>query len=497
MSGNPVQERFHEQLSQGGARQAMRFQGRWHTWQELYADWRAIDALLAAAGVPADAALGLVARTRVQHAAVILGAFGEGRTLSMVYALQAPAVIARDITGLNAAAVIADGDDWTPEAIAAARAAGSAGIAISNTFDRGRPRVYAVPGLEHAGPGPHRPAGEEHGIEVLSSGTTGAPKRIRLPVEAFLRGVASMTLDGSTASPVSIVFNPFGNIGGVLTLAAGAYQGQRMVLLEKFNVHEFVAAIREFRLKSTGSTPPVIRHILEARIAREDLASLETIFGGSGPLEPEIAKRFEDTYGAQVLWGYGATEFAGTVASWTPALRREFGERKPGSVGRPLAGIGIRVVDPASGDELPRGQMGLIEARVEVLGPGWIRSTDLGTMDEDGFIFLQGRSDGAINRGGFKVLPERVASVLRLHPGVLDAAVIGLPDALLGQVPAAVVERRPGAPEPTPAELERLVREHLPSHHVPRRFVAVDTLPRTDTLKVRLGDLPRLFSRDG
>jgi acyl-coenzyme A synthetase/AMP-(fatty) acid ligase len=237
----------------------------------------------------------------------------------------------------------------------------------------------------------------------------------------------------------------------------------------------------------------VFRRILEAKIPREDFASVEYAMGGSDRLEPETLELFEKTYGIPVLWGYGATEFAGTVVTWTPALRREFGSGKRGSIGRALVGAEVRVVNPENGLELARGEMGHLEARVELLGPQWIRSTDLATMDEDGFVFLHGRADGAIIRGGFKILPERVAGVLRLHPAVHDAAVIGLPDPALGQVPVAAVERRAGSPPPTAAELEKLVRDHLPSHHVPRRFAVVDELPRTDSMKVRVAELARLF----
>jgi len=494
MSRSPLSQRLHDVLSGSGPKEAIRFKGRWHTWQDLHDDWRAVESLLDAAGVPKDAALAFVSRTRVQHAAVIIGAFASGRMLSMIYAIQSPSLIAKEIAALGAAAVIADSEDWTAEAVDAARAAGSAGIAIGNPPAGQGPRVYAVSGLEKAGPGPHRPAGERHDVEVLSSGTTGAPKRIRLPVQAFLHSVTSVNLgEDSKDNEVSVLYNPFGNIGGLMGLSAGAYTAARMVLLEKFNVHEYVDAVREFKLKTVAASPPVIRHILEARIPREALASVEYAYGGSGPLEPETIDRFEETYGIPVLWGYGATEFAGTVVTWTPALRREFGKGKRGSIGRALVGTKVRVVNPDTGEEAPRNQMGNLEAQVDVLGPHWIRSTDLATMDDDGFVFLHGRGDAAIIRGGFKILPERVANVLRLHPAVLDAAVIGIPDPILGQVPVAAVEKRPGLPPPTPDELEKLIRDHLPSHHVPKRFAILDELPRTASMKVQLGELRKRF----
>jgi long-chain acyl-CoA synthetase len=492
-SRSPFSQRIHEVLTGSGSQPAICFKGRWHSWQELHADWQAIESLIEAAGVRRNAALAYVSRTRVQHASVILGALAEGRTLSTIYSLQSPTLIAKDIAALEAAVVIADREDWTAEAVAAAKSAGSAGIAIGNPPVGEGPRVSAVPGLERAGPGPHREAGETHEMEVLSSGTTGSPKRIRLPVAALMRGVTSLTLGGEMKREAGVLANAFGNIGGLISLVAAAYQGSQTILLEKFAVQEYVDAIRTHKIRTMGGSSAIYRHILQAKVPREALASIEYAFGGSDAMDPETKQRFEETYGFPVLWGYGATEFAGTVATWTPSLRREFGDAKPGSIGRALVGASVRVVNSETGEELPRGQMGYLEARVDLLGPHWIRTTDLATMDDDGFLFLHGRGDKAINRGGFKIVPERVAAVLRLHPAVLDAAVIGLPDPLLGEVPVAAIERRPDAVAPTAGELEKLVRDHLPSHHVPKRFVIVDELPRTPSMKVQLRALPTLF----
>lgn len=106
-----------------------------------------------------------------------------------------------------------------------------------------------------------------------------------------------------------------------------------------------------------------------------------------------------------------------------------------------------------------------------------MRTTDLASIDDDGFVTLHGRGDGAINRGGFKVLPEAVRRVLISHPSVLDACVVGVPDSRLGAVPFAAVELRRDAVAPTDAELKNLVREALPSHHVPVAVAVVDALP--------------------
>lgn len=138
---------------------------------------------------------------------------------------------------------------------------------------------------------------------------------------------------------------------------------------------------------------------------------------------------FEDYYGIPILVSYGATEFAGPVAMMTEALHATFGRAKLGTVGRALPGAKLRVVEPLSGVALPHGEEGLLEVVSPRIGPDWIRTADLAVIDADHFLFLRGRADGAIMRGGFKVLPETIERALALHPAVAEAGVVGVPDA--------------------------------------------------------------------
>jgi acyl-coenzyme A synthetase/AMP-(fatty) acid ligase len=156
--------------------------------------------------------------------------------------------------------------------------------------------------------------------------------------------------------------------------------------------------------------------------------------------------------------------------------------------------VQVRIVDADTGTALPIGEHGVLEARVQVIGQQWIRTTDLASVDADGFVTLHGRADGAINRGGFKILPETVRAVLVSHPAVRDACVVGIPDPRLGQVPAAAVELRHGMRRLSEDELKTLVRDTLPSHHVPVTIVVVDDLPRNEAMKVRPGEVARLFT---
>jgi long-chain acyl-CoA synthetase len=127
-----------------------------------------------------------------------------------------------------------------------------------------------------------------------------------------------------------------------------------------------------------------------------------------------------------------------------------------------------------------------------VIGEHWIKTTDIVMIDEDGFVFHKGRGDGAILRGGHKVIPEKVVEALRTHPAVLDAAVVGLPDDRLGAVPAAAVELKTGMTA-TPEELREHVRHLLTSPQVPAKILIVPVLPRTTSLKVDLKSVSRMF----
>jgi len=138
---------------------------------------------------------------------------------------------------------------------------------------------------------------------------------------------------------------------------------------------------------------------------------------------------------------------------------------------------------------MPRGEEGLIEAQVPAFGDKWIRTTDLAVMDEDDFIFLKGRADQAINRGGFKVLPETITDALLEHPAVKDAMAGGIEDRRLGQVPVAAVELARGSEDVTEEELLAFLRTKLMSYAIPTAIYIVPELPRTGTMKAQVAAL--------
>ena len=471
-----------------GPRPCIESEHTWYTGDDIQRYVTLVEDALNRAGVSSAEPVGLVVRNRVAHAAVILGFVAAGRPVSMIYSYQSEHGVAQDIQTLRLPAVIADPTDWSGPATSAAQAIGSATLALRPT----EPRVE----LRASRPADLPPTMLEPGLHLLTSGTTGPPKRLTVPTAVLEHTVASMTLgqEVSPDDPPALVFWPFGTVG-VCQLLAAAYSGQRIVLLEKFTVEAWVDAVKRHRVKWSGVQPTVIRMLLEADVPPSDLASLDYLPGGSGPLEPELQREFETRYGIPLLWGYGATEFAGTVCTWTPQLRAEYGDSKPGTVGRPLPGVAVRIVDPDSGVAVSGGGRGLLSARVDVLGPHWITTADIASIDDDGFVTVHGRGDGAINRGGFKVLPERIRTALLSHPAVRDACVVSVPDARLGEAPFAAVEIRPGALTPTEDELKAIVREQLPAPCVPVAIRCVEQLPRNAVMKVRVDVVRAMYER--
>jgi acyl-coenzyme A synthetase/AMP-(fatty) acid ligase len=295
-----------------------------------------------------------------------------------------------------------------------------------------------------------------------------------------------------------ILLTPFAHIGGILGLFVCLAAGRSACLLERFTVADFVDAVVRHRPKVAGAPPSALRMILDADVPAERLSSLVAFRAGTAPLDPNLADEFTARYAIPVLQNYGATEFAGGVAGWTLEDHREFGSAKRGSVGRMHDGVEARIVDPDTGEVVAPGVEGLLCLRAAHLGDGdWVRTTDLATLDEDRFLWIIGRYDNAIIRGGFKIIPDDVVRALELHPAIREASVVGMPDPRLGQVPAAAFIVRHGAPAPRSEELADFLRSKLLPYQVPVKFVALSEFPRTPSMKVSQPDLRRILAQSG
>jgi acyl-CoA synthetase (AMP-forming)/AMP-acid ligase II len=285
--------------------------------------------------------------------------------------------------------------------------------------------------------------------------------------------------------PVSLALN-----AGIYNVLFGLRAGAPIVVMDRFEPVTFATLVRRFDVRSTVLPPAAMVTLCDdPRV--QDLAPLRYVRSITAPLSPLQARRFADAFGVTVLNGYGQAEI-GEVIGWTAADARAHPE-KLGAVGRPHAGVALRIVDddgavaaPGAVGELrvkpPRMAAGYADGSSlgeRVDGDGFVRTGDLARVDDDGFVWIEGRVGDVINRGGNKVFPEHVEEVLRLSPRVDDVAVVGVPDARLGEVPVAFVVGDAG-----PDELDALCREHLVAYKVPVAFHPVDALPRSEVGKV-------------
>jgi long-chain acyl-CoA synthetase len=490
-----LEEAIRGALLRDPAQPAIEFEGQWYDWGWLNAVAAKVDHLLTSAGFGANTPVGLVARNRPNFVAALLSTIAASRSAVMIYAFQSKEALAADIRRLKLPVVIADAQDWTEPVREAALETGMFGIALGGVA---RDDVTTVVIRDGAKAGEVRGPVDELAIEMLTSGTTGTPKRLPLAYNFVARALIGESTQAAkpaapgTLDPALMMF-PFGNISGLYSYIPMAASGRPVVLLEKFTAKDWIGFVQRYCPKQMNLPPAGVRMVLDAAPSPEDLSSLDFVFSGASWLDPNVQEEFRRVFNVPILLSYGATEFGGPVTAMTPDLYKEYGASKLTSVGRAWAGTELRVIDQDTGKILPKGQTGVLELRAPRLGPEWVRTTDLAMIDEDEFIFHCGRADGVISRGGYKILPEMVAEKLALHPSVAAAAVVGLPDARLGEVPVAAVELRPGTARPTLAELEAHARRHLYATHIPVAFLIVESLPRTPSLKISLPAVRALF----
>ena len=458
------------------------------SWGELDTASGHIARLLDEAGIGADAPVGWAARNTI---AAVVGFIAIVRSGRMVVPLRpnfGAGTFRDDILAQKLSAVIGASEDWAAEGVTdAAKQVGSMGIEVADT----KPFTTKLcKGLEQPGSGPHRNPMPDYVLERLTSGTTGAPKRIPVKRDVLIPSLEAGMQDKDKNAPLALkrspalLFKPFSHAGGLFGLLLTLYQARPMVLFERFQVDRWVAAVDRWKPGAASLVPAMIRMILDADIAPEKLASLKAIRSGTAPIEPEVQAAFEARFGIPILVDYGAAEFIGGLAGWTLPDYKKFGKEKRGSVGRARGDVAIRTVDAESGKPTKADEIGIVEVKSDRYGPDWIGTNDLAEIDADGFIYLRGRADDAINRGGFKILPEDVAAILRRHPAIKDAAIVGKKDDRLGQVPIAAIELNEGAAQPADEALSELIRENMPSYAIPVAYHLVDPLPRTVSMKV-------------
>ncbi len=345
---------------------------------------------------------------------------------------------------------------------------------------------------------------------LWTSGTTGKPKPILHTHRGYgelIDRVLAPLRSGNTGSdrrpspnliPVSLALN-----AGIYNALFGLRAGAPLVIMDRFEPSVFAELVRQFEIRSTVLPPAAIAMLNDDETV-VDLSPLRYVRSITAPLSPLQARRFTQRFDAFVLNSYGQAEI-GEVIGWTAADAKTHPD-KVGAAGRPHAGVALKIVGE-EGAVLAVGELGELWIRPPSMASGYASGTelsdriddegylatgDLGRIDEDGFVWIEGRSSDLINRGGNKVFPDEVEEVLRLVPSVVDAAVVGAPDERLGEVPVAFVV---SDDQLDTAELVGICRAHLTPYKVPVDFVRVDSLPRNEVGKVLRGQLAGGYER--
>ena len=424
-----------------------------------------------------------------------MGLVAEMRTIRMMYVYQSGEALARNVSRVKASVMVAAQEDFTPELVEHLRAEGVAGIMLTPSG------VALVPGLEKATRPTDPDAPGSPTFEMLTSGTTGAAKLWPLTYELLEeRFVSANSVFGAEALarlPPALLCYPLCNISGLYTAVPAMVTGMRVILQQKFSLDGWLDWVKRYQPPHLYLPPVGIKMLLDADVPKEALACASHCRSGMTTVPVELQVAFRKKYGIPIVLSYGATEFGGVVIQMEEEDALKWGDAKLGSTGRAYGAAQVRVSHPETGAVLAPNEEGLLEVLVPSIKDDWVRTSDIARIDEDGFVYILGRSDGAIMRGGFKILPETVESALIQHPGVRAAAVVGVEDERVGQVPGALIELHDTAGTVTAAELEAHVRRHVPATHVPAIWKFTNEIPRTASLKVSRAEVKEILSAAG
>jgi len=335
---------------------------------------------------------------------------------------------------------------------------------------------------------------------IYTSGTTGTSKGAVLTHNNFAANAMNLTACWQiTSADRFLLALPLFHVHGLGNgLHTWLVSGCRMRLLERFEHHKAAAEFLDFRPTLFFGVPAIYVRLLDIPVeqARQIGAAMRLFVSGSAPLPAQVFEEFHALFGHTILERYGMSETIMNISN--PYI----GERRPGSVGFPLPGVSVRLLDP-EGRPVADGETGEVyfkgpnifpgywrrdEATLAAFRDGYFRTGDLAVRSPDGYYTLCGRKSDLIISGGFNIYPREIEEFLEEQEGIAEAAVAAAPDRVRGEVPVAyIVTTRPV----DPADLEACCREKLASFKIPRQFIMVDKLPRNALGKVQKHLLPK------
>jgi long-chain acyl-CoA synthetase len=338
---------------------------------------------------------------------------------------------------------------------------------------------------------------DDAAVLLYTSGTEGAPKGATLTHSTMLWNAEVSATTVIELTPEDVIFGGlplFHSFGQTAAMNTAIRSGACLALLPRFEPEAALDLLEGAACTVFEGVPTMFNALLNAESAqRRDLSKLRLCVSGGASIAVEVLRGFEQTFGCQVLEGYGLSETS-PVASFNHPDRPS----KPGSIGTPIWGVEMRVVGD-DGAPRPPGEIGEIVIRGHnvmkgywnrpddtaqaIDERGWLRTGDMARVDEDGFFFIVDRKKDLIIRGGYNIYPREVEEILYEHPATLEAAVIGIPHAELGEEVCAIVVLKSGE-SVEPAELQAYVKERIAAYKYPRQVLIADALPKGPTGKI-------------
>jgi acyl-CoA synthetase (AMP-forming)/AMP-acid ligase II len=437
---------------------------------------RSVSRRLESSGVGSRDVVAVKLTNRVEFVLLLFAAWRLGATVTPVNPTMTEVEVARQMEDSGARLLIVED--------------GGGGVGAVQTLEVGD--IY------DAEPGPATtPHTDQAALALLiyTSGTTGVPKGVMLD-HANLDAMAAMGREALEVGPDDrcLLILPLFHVNGiVVSVLTPLLAGASVVVADRFNPATFFTTIEAER-PTFFSAVPTIYSLLAALPdeVRPDTSSVRFAVCGAAPAPAELLGRFETRFGFPVVEGYGLSE--GTCGS---TINPVSGIRKAGTVGLPFPGQDLRIVDP-DGSEVPQGESGEVVVRgpnvmrgylgrpedtAAVIVDGWLHTGDIGKLDADGYLRLVGRSKEMIIRGGENIYPKEIEDVLASDPAVLEAAVVGMPDGVWGEVVVAFVQARPGSTIDV-AELKRRCADSLSGYKRPKTINVLDALPKNPVGKL-------------
>jgi long-chain acyl-CoA synthetase len=472
-----------------GDRTAIRLDDLAIPYAGLEASTRYVAGLLAARGVGAGDAIGVMLPNVPYFPSVFFGALRLGAVVVPMNPLLKEREVRFQLKDSGAKLIVA----W--HQFGAAAQAGAAGA--------GAECILVEPGVTEQEVAAAEPieavaerADDDVALILYTSGTTGTPKGAEL-THGNLYAASQVAVDLVDMGPDNVIFGglPLFHVFGLTSgLNSAVRRGACLTLLPRFDPAKTLEIIQRDSVSVFLGVPTMYAALLHhPGHDQYDTSSLDLCVSGGAAMPVEVLRGFEEAFGCKVLEGYGLSETC-AIASFNRPDR----ERKPGSIGIPVPGTEMRVVGD-EGEELAQGEIGEIEVRGPtvmrayhgrpeatadtVTADGWMKTGDMARVDEDGYYFIVDRKKELIIRGGFNVYPREIEEVLYEHPSVREAAVLGVAHESLGEEIAAAVVLREGE-QLDPAELREYVKQRVAAYKYPRHVVLMEELPKGPTGKI-------------